>query len=183
MLAPTYHRHNGFYLHTDLGFASASTSGTTKFGGRDFSFSGAGGSFAIALGGAVAHNLIVFGELAVVAVEKPLVKVDGREVSAGVRPQSFGVGGIGPGVSYYFDPSNIFISASLLVSSLTITDVDGVSQTTAGGPGLALKAGKEWWVSKDWGLGFIVGVYASSSKDKKDEVDDPATWQSAQRFP
>lgn len=177
-----YHQHDGFYLHTDFGVAAASSKASAASSGNDFSFSGVGTAFGVAAGGSVGHNLIGFGEITGVEVENPTAKVNGQEVPWEVQPQSFSVIGVGPGVAYYVGPSNIFIGGSLLISWLRVLDADGFEQETEVGAGVTLKVGKEWWVSRNWALGALLGVNASSTKDADDNFGEPATWQNRSAF-
>ncbi|MDX2023124.1 MAG: hypothetical protein SF187_23015 [Deltaproteobacteria bacterium] len=177
---PGYHQHDGFYLHIELGFAGGSSK--TTLAGTELSLSGGGVDFALALGGAVAPHWVVFGEVQVLGFDEPTSKIDGQEVNVLERQQSFDFGGVGPGVAYYFDPSNIFLSASVLISSLSVTDVNGKERSTDGGAGINLKVGKEWWVSQDWALGVLFGVHASSAKEKDEGFVEPPRWHNRGAF-
>ncbi len=69
----------------------------------------------------------------------------------------------GIGFTYYFMPSNVYVSASLELSSLFVFDADESSTFIDDFGGLAgnLMVGREWEVSESWGVGLIGMVNAS----------------------
>jgi hypothetical protein len=76
--------------------------------------------------------------------------------------------GFGPGVAYYVEPINMYLSTTLTFTQLSVSD----SNTNAKyydsnvGFGFSLEAGKEWWISTDWGLGAAFQFQFASMKDK-----------------
>jgi len=69
----------------------------------------------------------------------------------------------GGGLTYYIMPQNIFLSGSLGIGNFTMMDQKNDQTTsTQRGFSMQLKAGKEWWVSKKWGLGLSV-TYGTTS--------------------
>jgi hypothetical protein len=57
------------------------------------------------------------------------------------------------GASYYFMPENIYLSMSFKYSG------GGISKSSVdNGYGLQVSLGKEWWVSKNWGLGLALNI-------------------------
>ena len=95
----------------------------------------------------------------------PDVKVN--DVTIGTGSGSAGVVGLGPGLAYYFDPSNAFIGATLLFSQLVINNSDG-NKIGESDWGVTVEGtvGKEWWVSDNWGLGLSGQLMAGAMKDK-----------------
>ncbi len=70
---------------------------------------------------------------------------------------SLGEAMIGGGITYYIMPSNIFLSGSLGIGGFTlIEDDNNTNVSTDNGFSMQLKVGKEWWVSKKWGLGVAL---------------------------
>jgi hypothetical protein len=60
---------------------------------------------------------------------------------------------VGPGIAYYFMPSNVFISGAAMLSELDVNANDDTIWETSTGIALAVTIGKEWWVSDNWALG------------------------------
>ncbi|HWV38624.1 MAG TPA: hypothetical protein VN033_09110 [Vulgatibacter sp.] len=141
------HEHDGFFLRFHLGGGSMSARWD---GPQDFSYSGPGGTFAFSLGGAFAPNLILFGEITSDAVSNPRFESEIRSDST--RDTVLRVLGFGPGLTYYFMPVNLYLSGSVLLMRATVDEPFQVEESDQG-MGLKLAVGKEWWVSRDWGLG------------------------------
>jgi hypothetical protein len=164
MVVPGVHEHDGFYLN--LGFGLGYNKMSADFEGTDRTIKGGGGTFTLKLGGNVARNLIIFGNLfANVAVEPTLEEggdeVDLEDVNAGVR-------GLGVGLAYYLD-NNLFFSGTLAAAQLAAQYDNGTSEDddeTDFGPTFVGEIGKEWWVSDNWGLGLAGQVIVGSMKEK-----------------
>jgi len=143
------------YLHT-----SASYAGETE------TISGGGLGMDLAFGAAVARNLVIFGEIAVTSAESPTVKYG--NASPTTTPASVDLVGFGPGLAYYLEPLNLYFSGSLQFSRVTASDNSGSSNDTADltdmGFGASFMAGKEWWVSSNWGLGAATMLHFASMK-------------------
>jgi hypothetical protein len=127
---------------------------TTGYGFGTLSASGAGvreGSLVVGLGvdvgGTVAENLIVRGRL--------------RGAVSYYRDNDFGsdvlfsFGTLGLGVDYYFMPINIYVGGTVSLAGITRADDDRVNRSKAG-MGLDLDVGKEWWISRRWGIGIAL---------------------------
>lgn len=173
--APGFHQHDGFFFRTTIGFGAGSHVG--EGGGQKLTLSGAGLQLAFAFGGAISPNVIIFGELDSFSMEGPDVVENGQELGTSASTFSVWNMGIGPGVAYYFDPSNFFLSGSLLATSLSFEN-EGITTETETGVGFSLKAGKEWWVSNGWALGVVVGALVSTAKLKENVFGTGATWKS-----
>jgi hypothetical protein len=173
---PAEPSHSGVYLHLHLGGGFTSISGSDGNGGT-IKIAGGGPSFAVAVGGAVAPNLALFGNLFFTGSANPKV------TSAGYTTDTTGdtiVGGFGAGIVYYFMPVDIYISGA--VAALNFQADDGNGKTTYSsdvGVGFQGMVGKEFWVSDHWGLGAALEfVGATSMKDK----DNPSISWSANAF-
>lgn len=146
------HEHDGFFLRFHLG------GGSMNAKWNDFAFSqtasGPSGSFSFALGGAVAPNLILFGELTSESASNPRFRINGDDYRS--RDVALSQSGFGPGLAYYFMPVNMYVSGTLLFTRGTM-EVRGVEDQTDLGYGFKFALGKEWWVSRDWGLG-VAGI-------------------------
>jgi hypothetical protein len=174
--APPEPMHSGLYLHFHLGGGFTSVSGS-EGGVTTLKYSGGGPSFAIAVGGAVAPNLALFGNLFFTGSSQPKVS------SGGYSTDTSGdtlVGGFGAGIVYYFMPVNIFISGAVAAVQFEADDSDGkTARQSDFGVGFQGLIGKEFRVSEHWGLGVALELFgASSMKDK----DDPAMSWSAGAF-
>lgn len=85
----------------------------------------------------------------------PTVTLDNGQ--SGTAPNSVTIteSMFGAGLTYYFMPQNIFISGSLGSGNFTVNNTDNnTKSSTKYGFSFQLKAGKEWWVGKNWGLGL-----------------------------
>lgn len=153
------HTHDGFYLRMGTGpsYMRASASGS----GSDVTVSGNGLELGVAVGGSVAENLSLFGEVASSVSEAPTVEQDGSERVASRNSAS--VGGVGPRVAYYFMPLNLYVSGTLMLSRYK-----SAATVSRLGPGVSLMVGKEWWVSDNWGLGVAGRLFGASAKDRRD---------------
>ena len=164
------HRHDGFYLRTFLGF------GATRMRAADVdaTVSGPGGTFGIALGGAVAENLIVYGEVFDDVAVNPDIEVGAMQGST--TDTNAGQVGFGAGIAYYVMPLNLYLSGTLSASRLQIEQ----NNTTVGksdlGPGVSLMIGKEWWASPQWGLGVAGQFFGGRMKD---QGTNAPTWTTA----
>ena len=160
--APGYHEHDGLYLRVLLGLGYLY--GSTNYAGSSMKVSGVGGTFGFALGAAIAPNLVIYGELLGTSVSDPTLGQDG--VSATATGVTATMAGMGPGAAYYL-AGNMYASATLLFTKLSFSDSSSSDQlaSTEWGFGGALTFGKEWWVSRDWGLGASGQFLAASMKD------------------
>lgn len=140
-----YHTHDGFYLSARLGlgwlWASADGDGFA---------SGSGYPFGLSAGYALGKNLILFGEI----YDLPIPRSSSTD---GWNNLEFL--GFGPGVKRYL-PWNTFVSGSVLIARFHDDGGSpgdtryGYSATSRWGWAGRLSAGKEWWVSANWGLGI-----------------------------
>ncbi|HEY0710004.1 MAG TPA: hypothetical protein VGG33_24540, partial [Polyangia bacterium] len=159
---PGTHEHDGFYLRILLGPGYASFNGPSTI-----KLSGFGVGFALDAGGAISENLIAFGQLMVNSINDP--ELTGARLNGTVEG-TFGSQGIGAGLSYYIMPMNAFVSGSLLFASLN-SQLDGEEESSSEGKGIGvnLVAGKEFWVSSNWGLGIAAQMALSRVTDDADD--------------
>jgi hypothetical protein len=168
---PGFQTHDGFFLRLNpgLGFLNAKYS----YGGTDTTISGSGLALSLAAGGAITPNLVIYGEFVATSALDPTVKTGSV---SGTWSGDVSLIGIGPGIAYYLEPSNVYFSGTLAFSQVTrsvdssSSDSNRSTSLTDMGLGLALTVGKEWWVSQNWGLGFAGMFHAASMKVKN--VDD-----------
>ena len=171
--------HSGVYVHLHLGGGFTSIKGSDG-NGSTLKLSGGGPSFAVAVGGGVAPNLALFGNIFLTMTSQPQVSSSGYN---GYTTQASGdglIGGFGGGVVYYFMPVNVYISGALATTQFEAADANGkTTYSTDYGIGFEGIVGKEFWVSDHWGLGAALEfVAASSMKD----TDNPNISWSAGAF-
>jgi len=165
-----FHQHDGFFARGHFGIGATSLSASR--GGVKTTLSGGGVALGGAIGGVVAHNLVLYGAFFATDVGDPNLEVGGTSMPTSVG--EIGFGGFGPGVAYYFEPLNLYLSGTLGLCAFHVRDGNG-ERLDSSKTGLAfeLMVGKEWWVSHDWGLGIAGELIGGSMKDQ----DDPTlTW-------
>jgi hypothetical protein len=157
---PGYHQHDGFYLrlHGGGGYLTVSGSGLTLSGGA--------GAFSVAIGGVIIPNLILYGEVLGLVVSDPTASSNNH--SASTSGIDMTLIGFGPGVAYYVEPFNMYLSTTLTFTQLSVSDskTDVKYYDSNVGFGFSLEAGKEWWISTNWGLGAAFQFQFASMKDK-----------------
>jgi len=128
--------------------------------------SGGGVSVGVAVGGAVIENLIIYGEFYFLSVDDPTRSANGGSSST-LSGVSMNGGGIGPGLAYYFQPINLYLSATVGFSKVDVQDKDSNIQfaSTKWGFGFSTLLGKEFWVSDNWGLGAALQFHWASMED------------------
>jgi len=146
-------------------------------GTYDWSVTGPGFALAVALGGSVTRNLVVYAELTRSVAIDPTLTV--KDVSTTkLTNYDVDLAGFGPGAAYYLVPENLYFSATIAFSKLT-SSYNGPSGSEGSGSalmiftdtgiGATLMVGKEWWVSADWGLGVAGIAYLASMKVTNDD--------------
>jgi hypothetical protein len=135
------------------GFAIGSLRVNTD-AGRTLNSTGVTTGSTLDLGGALVDNLILRGRLA-----------SGLEFLSDT-PFGYRVGVVGgqagAGADYYFMPVNIYVGATLSLAGITVVEQASADDKhvdvrhSQAGFGLDLDAGKEWWVTGNWGLGVAL---------------------------
>jgi hypothetical protein len=166
-------QHDGFMLRLTLGFGSGDVqqkahplSGDIKDEHAELS------DFAVHLsldlGFSPIDNLVLHVRLAAMAMSEPSTTVDGTRVAA-ARNSGVTSDFIGPAVSYYFMPIDLYLTAAVGFSSLAFND-GKTTRNTRGGPGLQLDVGKEFWVGNQWGLGAAFRFHYNHLSDTDNSV-------------
>jgi hypothetical protein len=163
---PGFHMHDGFYLSMSAGFSyggvgAKDCNAFPLIGDADFA--GASFPFDFKIGVALPNsNLILHGDIVIeqmspnVSSSNELLKTFLDALVNSIMMRMYGIG-----VTYYFMPSNIFVNATIGAAQFGVTvnkDNSINSDKTyylidKTGFGFRFKGGKEWWVSKNWGLG------------------------------
>lgn len=162
--------HDGFFLQLDLGVGGMSTSASDS-SGDELKLSGTAAEFSVALGYALTPNFILAGQFWGTSTSDPEVEFNGT--TFGNVSGDLGLSAFGVNLTYYFMPINIYVSATPSIGVLTAKSGSQSSDTNAGFA-LKLAAGKEWWVSDNWGIGLNL-QYAYGSNEDSDLAGAP-TW-------
>jgi hypothetical protein len=157
---PLERRHLGFYFRPDLGVGYMAMTEPTQFG--DLTISGPAGVFGLHVGGALQENIILGVHLYDAVMQNPTVSLGGQSRTA--NGSQAGLFAIGPELTVYFAPANVYVSATLALSRVT-ADVNGQSVSTEAGVASRVSLGKEWWVSSHWGLGLVGHLDLSRNQD------------------
>jgi hypothetical protein len=171
---PTAFRHVGFFMRFDLGLgylgtSSSSASASTANLGFD-SAHGVGGELGLAVGGAVAENVLLGGHFWGASAFSPAIASGGTSIGSS-GDFSVTLFGIGPSLDYYFMPQNVYVTVTPSLTWVRFSDFG--SFDTSAGFGTRFALGKEWWVTGHWGLG-LAGWFAFSFN--KEESGGP-TWR------
>jgi hypothetical protein len=172
---PGFRAHDGFYLRLATGPSVLHASWSE--GTNDWSITGAGLALAMAFGGALTPNLVLYGEVTGSVAIDPTQKLNG--VATTLTDYDVSLAGIGPGAAYYLVPANLYFSGTVALFRLTKgyrgpssgsrSESHGGAIITDRGIGAAFMVGKEWWVSMNWGLGLAGIVHVASMKVTNDE--------------
>jgi hypothetical protein len=170
----TAYRHVGLYLRFELGvgYMSATTSADETLFAFDDSH-GAAGDIGLLVGGSVRENLLVGGQFWGTFAGSPTFRYRGSSVP-GSGSYSTTLYGIGPNVTWYLMPANVFFSVTPSLTWMTIGDYyDDYAYDpfydpsfrsryeTDAGFGARFAIGKDWWVAPYWGMG-VSGWFAFS---------------------
>lgn len=159
-----FHQHDGFFLRFHGGVGSGKMVEENVLG-SDMTLSGLAGVFRFQIGGTVATNLVLFGEMGAFVISDP--EMEWHTITGTTENVDLSISDIGAGLSYYFMPSNIYLSGTFTLSRDKIeAKENGITGSTEMGFGMYLSVGKEWWVSADWGLGVAGFGYFSQTTDK-----------------
>lgn len=149
---PRGREHKGFFLSMSMGPNFAMIDNDIKWQNSE-RYSGMGPIMDLKIGGAIKEDLILHGTIITNFMSGPEITVNGQSQNT-TDDLMIGEDFIGGGVTYY-TPSNVFVSGSLGIGSFRIMDAkEETSVSSDNGLGFQVKAGKEWWVSRKWGLGI-----------------------------
>jgi hypothetical protein len=154
---------HGFFFRGTLGLGGGS------IGNSDAKFTGGGGLSSLAIGGSVAPNFALGAESFAVVLSEPKLTSNGVEYStrSGTAVNTAGLGLMG---TYYFVPSNVYLSGTLGFARTTVEAPNTSTTRTDNGLGGNVKVGKEWAVSQDWTLGVAGHVIFATVTDAADKA-------------
>jgi hypothetical protein len=161
-----WRQHQGLHAHLEVGPGGLFTG--TEDESPNLGIAGPAGSLAVALGGSLAPNVILGGELWAMSAHDPDLHVEGDR-TYDTSDSSLSITGIGPNLTLYLAPAsaNLYLS---LTPSLTWTradlDIPTYQFETRVGLGLRFALGKEWWIAESpWGLGLSGHLLLSSNRE------------------
>ncbi len=161
-----FHKHDGFYLRLQLGggynYADAAN--------EDVAVKGGAFGLNLEIGYAILENFILYGKLYGTSVSNPDIEIGDVTVEGTDDDVSSNFSALGVGATYYIMPANIYVSGAISASQLSITEDGDTIAETDSGPALHLGVGKEWWVSRNWGLGL--GAELALGRIRSDNDDD-----------
>jgi hypothetical protein len=147
------------WFRTDFSHDQRGTYSASSHAG---SFSGTALVLGAAVGGPVSGSLFVYGEALASFVSDPSADNGAWEGDALTTwDGTYGLVSFGPGLSYYFEGSNAYVSFAL-----TLTRVFGKEIDSDYGMGGNLGIGKEWREASGWGTGILVGLQFASADDQ-----------------
>lgn len=147
------------YLHAGLEHEQTSYQSTNSSASG---FSGTAITLGAAVGGSVARNLAVFGEVQGSFLSDPAIDNSSSQYYGSDNwSGNYGLVSIGPGVSYYFEQPNMYLSSTLAITRLFGKEIDSKA-----GLGVNLGLGKEWRTSTNWGIGIVAVMQLATADDK-----------------
>ena len=162
-----YQQHTGFFLSMAAGPAFGKI--TLDVGSEQIDMSGTGAKFDFKIGGALKENLILHATMISTMLTGPALHSSIR--GSGIKDNNLSITEnmmLGGGLTYYIMPTNLFLSGSLGLGNYSLIHLtDNINMSTTSGFSMQLKVGKEWWVSRKWGLGIAL-TYGKTFVDEKD---------------
>jgi len=166
-MEPGFHKHDGFFLSLNIGLAAGGINlAMENTFPEEIKFSGAGSAIEFKIGGALKENLLLHADVSSRVIGSPNVSVDGKEGTTSNKV-SANDQVIGVGLTYYFMPYNMFLQGGIGSGKFGLV-IDDEKYESENGLSFSVKVGKEWWVSKNWGLGISLGFNQINADDKKD---------------
>ena len=166
---PQY-QHVGLMLRLALGAGFTYAPFRRDFGTSDeLALSGGGLVWDIALGGAIRPDLVLEGEFWGIGVVGPNVH-NGRGVVTTGDDTLFTAGALGLGLTKWLMPINVYVSAAIGFA-LAAIEIGSAYGETDVGLGLHGMAGKEWWITPNWGIGVAVQLFYMTLPDGGDRLD------------
>ena len=166
------HTHDGFFLNLALGFGYQGFTYDANKSRYDMEAKGVSTELDIKLGGRIATNTLLHATiLGVTNTSEIEFKTKGGSKVGSSSDKSENLSMLGVGLTYYL-PENIFISGSVGFANFNLQDntdeENNIEGATENGIGVQIAAGKEWWVSDNWGLGVSVAFTYGAADDKDD---------------
>ncbi|AKQ69143.1 hypothetical protein A176_006055 [Myxococcus hansupus] len=145
------HVHDGFYLRLQVGGGYLRAKATDAI--PQYTVKGAGANINAEVGFALVNNFILHAKFYGASTPNPSMQIGDLTIEGQDEDRSQNYGAVGLGITYYIMPANVYLSGAVTYTQLSVSRRnEKVAESDIGG-GLHLGIGKEWWVSKNWGLG------------------------------
>jgi hypothetical protein len=168
--APRSNDHTGLMLRLALGIGAGAIAERT--GNVDNSYRGGAGLTSIAIGGSVAPNFALGADFFGFGLNDPEVYLGDTRIGYAGSNTTCRMSAVGLNGTYYLMPANVYLSGTLGLGVNSVTRYSGTSRSystdrTTSDAGLAgaLMVGKEWKVSREWGIGVAGQLMVARSKD------------------
>lgn len=164
--APTdVRRHRGLFLRTYVGAGYRQV--TFRSDPGDWRVSGWGGGAGLSVGAAIAEDLILYGDLSFESAQS--LRFATSEGTVTRDDSKLGFLTIGPGISYYVMPANIHFGMLLSACQSSVGTKEATLGESEWGIAAAIRAGKDFWVNDNVGIGALAQVSLATMKDQADE--------------
>jgi len=156
--AQSYHgsvenpRHHGFFLRLTAGGSLFAVNEGFDDVTPAFRIGAGAATADVAVGGAITENLILHADFVSMLAIDPQYAI-GEGGGTDDLDADLSLLGAGCGLTHYFMPINLYVSASVLMISAHLNPKPGRS-TSDRGVAWKIMVGKEWWITKDWGIGI-----------------------------
>ena len=171
---PYPYTHDGFFLNFALGFGyqGLDYEGEDEEAFYEASASGLAFDMSYRIGGRIAPFTVLHATVLRVSNLSELeadITVKGKTESFSTSDYIAAMYLYGIGVTYFIPPHNYYVSGSVGTALFTMEDDDDyIKASSSLGIGFQLLAGKEWWISENWGIGIAVAMSYGSADDKDD---------------
>jgi hypothetical protein len=165
--------HDGFMLRFTggAGYGTASEEVGNAAGGlySKWTMSGGGIMFSADVGGSPIENLVLHGRFGAMVVSKPDVEFEGGDfdIEGSLRDEDSSLTFVllGPAVTYYIMPANIYLTGAIGLGVIGIRVDEDRSGGTDVGWALNFDAGWEFWVGPSWAMGPAIRLFYTSAPD------------------
>jgi hypothetical protein len=128
--------------------------------GTDARYRGVASLGAIHVGATVQDKALAGLQLWGAALLNPTFTSAGASQPSGVNLYAVG---LGPELTLYLSPSNLYATAAAGVTWLTVQGADGSARSRPG-LGARFAAGHEWWLGRRWGIGLSAALSFASNE-------------------
>jgi hypothetical protein len=147
------HLHKGLYIGLGLGPAFGAINDEPTSYGKSYKIEGSAFTFDFRIGGNISENLILTFDMTSRSISSPTIVFSDTTIATSSNI-SLNESCYGLGLTYYLMPNNIYIGGTIGRGYYTISDRSrGTSAKSDYGYSGSIRIGKQWWVSKNWGLG------------------------------
>lgn len=147
------HTHDGFFLNMGLGAGSTDMDFTiddSAYPGG--TFSGMSTILDFRIGGCPVENLAVSFDMTGITMEEPDLEYDNG--TSGQADATLNISSFGVGATWFEENLNAYVGGTFYFGGQENLETSSASGKIDGSlKGFALRVGKEWWVSENWGLG------------------------------